>query len=131
MAYEGPMVKLAGVIAGADLRTSAQFRFVKLSADNTVILCTAITDKPIGVLQNTPNVGQAADVTVAGQTKLQANAAVAAGASIGTHTNGQGKAIVAGTDVTAYLVGQVIQGCGAANEYVTATVDCFAPARAT
>ena len=57
--------------AGQDL-SSAQFTFVKLSADNTVVQCSATTDNPIGVLQNKPGNLGAAEVMTMGRSKLVA-----------------------------------------------------------
>jgi hypothetical protein len=117
-------------VAGADL-SAKQFYFVKLSASNTVVLCAAATDVPIGVLQNTPTSGDAADVCVYGETKVSSAAALAAGATIGTNASGQGAAYVAGTDTTKYIVGQVTVASGAANGIASALIDCASPARGT
>ena len=43
-------------VAGADL-SSDQYKYVKLSTTDTVILCAAATDVPIGILQNAPASG--------------------------------------------------------------------------
>ena len=58
MAYEGPQIKLPGLTANADL-SAKQYYFVKLSGAGTVTVCSGVTDKPIGVLQNTPESGDA------------------------------------------------------------------------
>src|SRR5262245_52596610 len=129
MATEGPVIAGAGYIAGADL-TSSQFKIVKFSADNTVVECAAITDKPCGVLQNAPRSGAAATVVVVGQCKVLASASISAGAVIGTTNAGKAVAIVAGSDTTQYVVGIVSTASGANNEILTAMVDCSAPARA-
>jgi len=104
-------------VAGADLSAVAnQYKAVKLSANKTVILCAAATDVPVGILQNTPGSGQAATVGVRGVTKWQADAAIAAGVQVGTSADGQADAKVAGTDITEYVIGQVVGGAGAAGE---------------
>ena len=67
--------------AGADL-TSSQFRFVKMSAQNTVVVATAGTDKIIGVLMNAPALNDVARVTLLnaqGTTQVVASAAIAVG----------------------------------------------------
>lgn len=105
--------------AGEDLST-AQFTFVKLSADNTVVQCSATTDNPVGVLQNKPGSLGAADVMTMGLTKLVGAGSIPAGALVGTDANGLGVAITSGTSGTvAYPKGQVVIGNTAANGIVT------------
>lgn len=129
MAFEGPQFfKLPGVTASADL-SAKQYYFVKLSGAKTVTVCAGTTDKPIGVLQNTPTSGQAADVLVCGVTKVSSDAALTAGNVIGTSADGQAAAYAAGTDTTKYLVGQVVTTTGAAGELATAVVNCGSIAR--
>lgn len=123
MAWEGPQITVPGLVAGADLRTH-QYKFVKLNADNQVILPTAATDVPIGVLQDKPNTGEAATVCAIGITKVQADAALTAGTLIGTSADGQADAKVPGTDTTQYTAGQVIVGAGAAAELAVAVINC-------
>lgn len=128
MAYEGAQMKLVGVAASADLRTK-QYYFVKLSGAGTVTVCAATTDIPIGVLQNTPNTGQAAEVCYLGETKVNSDAALAVGDLIGTSADGQAAPYVSGTDTTKRIVGQVVRASGAAAELATALIDCAAPGR--
>jgi hypothetical protein len=123
MAYEGPQIKATGLVAGADL-SAKQYHFVKISASNTVVVCSGATDKPIGVLQNTPTSGQAAEVCVVGQTKVSSDAALSAGALIGTSADGQADAKTPGTDTTEYVCGQVIAASGAAAGIATAFINC-------
>lgn len=126
MAYEiSPYAVRATFPAGADLSAS-QFRFVKMSGAS-VVGVAAITDKPIGVLQNDPSQGKEAVVTIAGGTKLKGAAALAAGNSIFTAANGTASPIAAFGDAiaeTVFVQGQVILGTGAANEIATAIVSC-------
>lgn len=131
MAWESPQMKLTGMVAGADLSAATnQYKFVELTADNTVNVCNAATDKPVGVLQNTPKSGEAAEIVVVGVTKMQADAALTAGTLIGTSADGQADAKVPGTDTTEYTVGMVLVGAGAAAELAVAVVNCAAPCRA-
>lgn len=115
--------------AAADL-SGSQYRFVKLDANGKVVAVAAITDIPVGVLQNTPTSGQAAEVVVLGGTKLVATAAIALPALLGVDTVGKGKKIAAGTDGTQYIVGQADEAAGNANEVISALVNCINPARA-
>ena len=129
MAYEGAQHKVPGLKAGADL-TTKQYYFVKLSAANTVDVCSGATDKPIGVLQNTPDNGDAAEVCWCGVTKVSADAALTVGLLIGTSADGQADAKTPGTDTTEYVVGQVIEATTAAAGLATALINCANPHRA-
>ena len=130
MAYEISNNSLkVTLIAGADL-SAKQYFFVKMSADNTCVLCSAATDAPIGVLQNSPISGGEASVLVVGGTKLVAGAAIAAGVKIGTASTGKADAKVAGTDTTEYTVGQVLLASAADADILTAVINCASPNRA-
>lgn len=68
--------------ASADLSAN-QYRFVEITAAQTVGACNAITDLAIGVLQNDPDAaGKPAAVAIFGTTKVVAGAAIAAGAKV-------------------------------------------------
>lgn len=121
-------LKLTGALAGAGLTSQAgcQYRFVKISADNTVVLCAATTDIPIGVLQAPVSAtGDPVDVVVVGETLLQADASMTAGQPISTSGDGQGQTAVAAQ----YVVGVAVNVAGAttAGTLITAIVDCAAP----
>lgn len=79
--------------AAADLRTH-QYKFVKLDANADVVLCAASGEGAIGVLQNKPNVGEAAQICYCGVTQVIAGAAVASNA-IGIKTDATARAIAA------------------------------------
>ena len=117
------------LIAGGDL-SAKQYYFVKMSADNTCVICSGATDVPIGVLQNTPESGEEASVLVIGGTKVVASAAIAAGVKIGTASTGKADAKVAGTDTTEYTVGQVLFASDADADVLTAVINCASPNRA-
>lgn len=112
MAYEGAQIKVGQWTASADL-SAKQYHFVKMSGAGTVDVTAAITDKTIGVLQNTPKSGQAAEVVVFGITKVVADGILAAGNLIGTSGDAQADAIAAGTDTTVYVVGQALETAAA------------------
>lgn len=128
MAYEGPQIKLTGVTASADL-SAKQYYFVKMSGVNTVTVCAATTDKPIGVLQNAPVSGAEAEVCVIGVTKVSSDVAITAGNSLCTSSDGQAAVMTQGTDTTKYVVGQAITTTGAAAGLATAVINCASPAR--
>jgi len=128
MAYELPG-QVATFTAAADL-SAKQYYFVKITADNTVNVCAAVTDIPIGVLQNAPASGEAASVMLYGISKVSANEAVAVGSNIGTGDDGQADVVAAGTDTTVRLVGQALEAASAAGEIISCAINCINGARA-
>lgn len=128
MAYEIPDL-VVSFKAGGDL-SSKQYYFVKMNADNEVVVCSGATDIPVGVVQNDPTSGQEAEVMVQGVSKVSSDAALTAGTLIGTSGDGQADAKTAGSDGTEYIAGQVIEGSSGADVLATAIIDCAAPARA-
>lgn len=87
------------VVAGADLNAAITptaaaagiYRFVKLSAENTVIKCPA-DNAAIGILQNAPKSGQKADVAIAGSlgALLYLGGSVSVGDYVKSDANGNG-----------------------------------------
>ena len=124
MAYEAAQVKVGQFTASADLSTK-QYHFVKMSGNNTVTVCAAITDVPIGVLQNNPTSGQAAEVCLFGISKVVADGTLAAGNVIGTSLDGQADAITAGSDTTVYVMG-IALAAASAGETVEAFINATA-----
>lgn len=117
--------------ASAMSAASAQFCFVKLVATG-VCPVDANTDVPIGVLQNSPGLGENAIVALSGQTKLRVNATdIAAGARVGSDSTGRAIALVAGTSTGFYSAGMVLFVDAADNDgaLVSAVVDCTNPSR--
>ena len=129
MAIEIPVLKPGIFTEWADL-SGKQFYFVKLSSAGTVTVCAAATDVPIGVLQNKPTSGQAAEVMMLGISKVSSDAALSRGNLIGTSGDGQADAKTPGTDTTEYVVGQVIEASTAAGGLATAAINCLNPVRA-
>lgn len=130
MAWEGPHVlKLTGLTASADL-SAKQYHYVKMSGEKTVTVTAAVTDVPVGVLQNNPTSGQEAEIVCIGVTKVVGDEDLAAGDIIGTSNDGQAQKVVVGTETTVYITGQVLNGNGAAGGIATAVINCAAPARA-
>lgn len=128
MAVEGILQAVPGLKAGADL-SAKQYFLVKLTADFTVDVCSAVTDIPIGVLQNAPVSGEPANVAAFGLTKIVASAALTAGNLIGSSANGRAAPYANGTDTTKYLIGHVVGAAGAANGLATALINCATPNR--
>jgi len=117
MAYEGAQLTLGTLSAAGDLSTK-QYHFVKLASATTVNVCTAITDVPIGVLQNKPESGETAEICIFGITKVVADGTVAFSRWIGTSTDSQAAGITPGSDDTVYVMGQAITA-GAAGTVMT------------
>jgi hypothetical protein len=99
------MSQQAGVLdltfkADQDLRTK-QYFLVKMRGTGTpqsVCLSAAVTDLTIGVLQNKPNIGEAAVVRVLGTSKVSCGTPI--GMVVGTQviTDANGQATAAATD---------------------------------
>ena len=117
--------------AAGDL-SDKQYYHMKLSGDDTVTTCTAVTDLPVGVLQNKPAAAnRSAVVRVLGQSYVSSDAGLTAGNLIGTQSDGQADAKTPGTDTTEYVTGQIIVGTGAAGDLAIAVINCIAPHRAS
>lgn len=129
MAYEfsNYSVKVT-LVAAADL-SAKQYQFVKLDANGKAAAIAAITDVPIGVLQNAPTSGQEAEVLITGGTKLVASEAITLPAFLSVSSAGKADKI-ATTDTTQYVVAQAVTAAGAADEVFTAVVNCANPTRA-
>ena len=128
MAYEIPGFKFT-LVAGADL-SALQYHFVKLNSSGQAVPVTAITDEPVGVLQNDPASGEEAEIMAFGISKLVADSAITTGDELGTSADGQADTIASGTDTTVYKVGKALQDASGAGTVFAALVDCLAPARA-
>ena len=126
MAYEQPCFKFSATSL-VDMRTN-QFHFVNIAADDTVTLCSALTDIPCGILQNTPNVGETAEVLAIGISKLRtgAGAALAAGNLVGTDALGEGVTVDPDGAADNYYAGQVLAGSNA-SEICTVLINCINP----
>jgi hypothetical protein len=119
MAYEIDVLDVT-LLAAGDLSTY-QYRFVKLSADNTVTVC-GNGEQAIGILQNKPSAaGQAARVRVFGVSRFSNSTAgaIAFGVLLGSAANGQGVAVTADK---AYYNGVVIDGVPAQNDIGTVMI---------
>ena len=121
MAYEVQGFDIGTFTASADL-SAKQYYFVKLSSATQVTVCAAVTDKPIGVLQNNPESGEQAIVRCLGVSKVNADATLAAGNVIGTSADGQAQPITLGSETTVHVSGQAIEA-GAANSDLTAFIN--------
>ena len=93
MAYEMDVLDVT-FLAYTDL-SSYQYRFVKLTSNNTVTVCGS-TEQAIGILQNAPTAArEAARVRVFGVSRLEMSATIAYGALVGSAANGEGVTVSA------------------------------------
>ena len=123
MAWEIPLFKPGGLVAASDLSAN-QFYCVKISADNTVALCDTDGEVFDGILQDKPTSGLAANVMMAGISKVECGEALSAGDHWGVDANGKAKKVEAtntGADVGDFAMGRVVEGAGS-GEYATVTV---------
>jgi hypothetical protein len=130
MAYEfSPAAIKTTFIAGADL-SEKQYHLVELdNGTGRVTAADNATDRPIGVLQNTPKAGEAADVLIVGGSKVVAGGTASAGQPAFTSASGTAvTAVIGGTASTAFVVGTFIQPA-AAGAITTAVINCANAAR--
>ena len=111
---------------------SANFeKLVKLDASGDFLVCAAATDIPIGVLLDKPNAaGIAGLIGVIGIGFAQGDAALNEFDLVGPSSDGQLDAKIAGTDTTEYVIGQVLEGSGAAGDLVKCVFNFATPHRA-
>jgi len=130
MAYENHLTPPITLEAAADL-SAQQYRFVKLDTNGRVAAIAAVTDIPVGVLQNKPTgLGEMAEILVVGITKVRGDVDLARGNQIGCSVDGEAAPYVAGTDTTKYIVGQILEDNSAAGGLCTALINCANPHRA-
>ena len=128
MASHWPQAVLASYVAGADL-SAKQYTFVKLDTAGAVVAVAAVTDIPIGVLQNAPKAGETAEVVVVGGTKVVASASITLPALLVVTNTGTVAKAVPGTDTTKHIVGQADEAAGNSGEVISAIVNTASPAR--
>jgi hypothetical protein len=125
MAYEFSAAAVKTTfVAGADLSTK-QYHFVELdNGTGRVTVADGATDRPIGVLQNTPLSGEAAEVCIVGGTKVVAGGTASAGQPAFTSASGNAVTLAFGTTGSAaFVVGTFIEPA-AAGAITTAVINC-------
>jgi len=85
------------LVCGATSMAAVQYHFVTLHTDGTAIVCGA-GGVAIGILQNTPAIGEAARVRVLGTSKLVMDAAVNEGFPIKSIAGGAGTPVTTDKD---------------------------------
>jgi hypothetical protein len=114
MATSNSVNTLGDLTASADLRTS-QFLAVRITGSRTVGLISASTQVPIGILQNKPNTGEAAEVAISGKVKAIAGAAITAGAEVMVNASGQ---VITAATTGNRAFGVAVSTAAGANELV-------------
>lgn len=141
MAFEKPVLIQTFTAASAMTSASLQYSFVKFAGSSeNVIPCAAVTDLPIGVLQNLPGQGQLAEVLMLGVTKLRVGATDIGLVSttsgvLGVDATGRGAILGApgvGAITTQYVLGRVIQVDATDDDgaLCTAAINCITMTRA-
>lgn len=117
MAYQIPGVSVGTVTAAADL-SAKQYYVVDVTANNAVNLTSSAGEAMLGILQNAPTSGSAANVMVCGVSHVIAGTGGLAAGNL-WQAAADGTAIVAAS--ADYVGGMVIVGASA-GEYATVTV---------
>jgi hypothetical protein len=101
----GDSLHITGLVATGDL-SAKQFQPVKhASTVGAVKVCDAITDKCIGILNNDPTDGQAADIIAAGNAKVKCETTLAVGEFLSPDSTGYVKvAASANTRIVGFLL---------------------------
>jgi hypothetical protein len=133
MAGESPNLRYSGCVAAANYWNpgtalygpfgSAQYLAVFISAARTVTLQTTGGGPMFGILQNSPALGQAADVAIGGISKAVAGAAISFSGSpvpLMVDTHGRLIAWTAGGGNT--QVAEALEGCSAADSIITVRI---------
>ena len=108
-------------VAGEDLSTY-QYKWVTLSADDTIEACNNAADDPIGILQDKPTSGQVGSVMVFGMSRLKSDSGgLTQGDQVGTDANARG---TAKTLDKAIAPARCILGASGEDEIATVLVNC-------
>lgn len=105
MATENNLYSIPGLVAGGTIN---RFTWVKLSADYTVVACTAITDDAIGIAQDNYVSGQAVTALCLGESKMLCGGSISAGNMVGPNTDASGVSIAGGATTT-YPKGRALE----------------------
>jgi protein involved in temperature-dependent protein secretion len=97
-------------------------RFVKFDANRAVIACSATTDRPIGIVTEAVEAGETARICYSGIALLEASAAIALNALVGTTADGSGVALTPGAAATAYVAAIAHEAAGADGDLIAVLV---------
>lgn len=127
MAFEKALVIHSFTAASAMTAATQTYILVKLLTDEKVCPVTASTDRPIGVLQNSPDVGEQAQVAMLGISKVRVGStdiSSVTDAFIAADATARAAVAASGASAT-YVVGRVISMEGTDNDgaLVTAAIN--------
>ena len=105
--------KVGTLLAGEDL-SAKQFYFVKIDSNGAVALC-GNGEAGMGVLENAPESGYAAEVLVNGIARVYAGAAVTKGYQVAADATGRAVRATTGE----YILGTAIEAASDAGEMIT------------
>lgn len=120
MSYEGPQLRLAGVVSGDIALTASAFRFVQYGttpAGAMVRAATAGQKGLAGVIQDTGAVGDPVNVCGGGVTKVEAGVAIAS-AGLPLMTDSVGRAITAAAGVGNHIYGYSLEPAAGAGSKI-------------
>jgi len=107
--------------ATADLRTK-QYYIVYMDGTDAVNVCGA-NGKAIGILQNEPNINEAAVVRVGGTSKvICSDTSVAVGDYLTSDSSGKAEEYDANYE---FCIGMALEACGTANDIIEMLIDRF------
>ena len=124
MSVDHQWVPDLSVVTAADLSTN-QFQFVRLDANDKLVLADAAGQSVLGILQNKPKLGEAAAVRCVGISLLEASGALASNALVATTAAGLAKAAVAGSGdpiTGSNVAAKVVRGVSNAGELLTVLI---------
>lgn len=122
MAIESRGQMLPGLVAAADLSAN-QYHALRVTAAWTVNTTNAAGMACLGVLQNKPASGAAAEVMQSGITKAIAGAAISAGAEVMAGADGR---IITAATAGSNVIGIALEAAGAANEVISIALNAGA-----
>ena len=128
MAFEIPVLVDSRYRCAVASLAAHQFKFVKLTT-NGIELCAAVTDKPWGVLQNAPIIGENAEVMRVGVSKVKSGGTIAVSDAIGTDAAGLAAKKTLGTDLTHFVAG-VADEAAVVTDILTVAINCLNIGRA-
>ncbi len=130
MAYEFSNAAVKTTFTAGEDLSASQYKFVKIdNGTGNVVAVDGATDRPVGVLQNSPTSGQAAEVTIVGGTKVHAGGSASAGQALFANASANAVTLAFGTTGSAaFVVGAFVE-VAASGSIVTAVIDCAAPGR--
>jgi len=89
-----------------------------------VLAVDGATDRPFGVLQNDPESGEIAEITIVGGTKVEAGGTASVGQPLFSNASAVAVTLaVGGSGSTSYLVGTFVEDA-ASGAVTTAVIDC-------